>query len=80
MRFLQYAAQIFHYLLVNRSDPTYSILGLIHVNYPPKLFSAPILGEMHAYRANDPRTDDIGEGMSPLQVPLPGVLCEIRRK
>ena len=29
-----------------------------------------ILGEMHAYRANDPRKDDIGEGMSPLQVTL----------
>ena len=27
-----------------------------------------ILGEMHAFRARDPRTDDIGEGMSPLQV------------
>lgn len=31
---------------------------------------AAILGEMHNYRANDPRTDDIGEGMSPLQVQL----------
>jgi len=29
-----------------------------------------ILGEMHAYRANDPRTDDIGEGLSPVQVTL----------
>jgi len=29
-----------------------------------------ILGEMHAYRAKDPRKDDIGEGMSPLQVTL----------
>lgn len=27
-----------------------------------------ILGEMHAFRARDPRTDDIGEGMSPVQV------------
>ena len=27
-----------------------------------------ILGEMHAFRARDPRVDDIGEGMSPLQV------------
>ena len=27
-----------------------------------------ILGEMHAFRARDPRADDIGEGMSPLQV------------
>ena len=34
---------------------------------------APILGEMHAYRANDPRTDDIGEGMSPLQVTVVGL-------
>ena len=25
---------------------------------------------MHAYRANDPRTDDIGEGLSPAQVSL----------
>jgi len=31
---------------------------------------AAILGEMHAYRANDPRTDDIGEGLSPIQVTL----------
>lgn len=29
-----------------------------------------ILGEMHAFRARDPRLDDIGEGMSPLQVSL----------
>lgn len=29
-----------------------------------------ILGEMHAYRANDPRKDDIGEGLSPIQVTL----------
>lgn len=29
-----------------------------------------ILGEMHAFRARDPRVDDIGEGMSPLQVTL----------
>lgn len=29
-----------------------------------------ILGEMHAYRANDPREDDIGEGLSPIQVTL----------
>jgi hypothetical protein len=27
-----------------------------------------ILGEMHAFRSKDPRTDDIGEGMSPIQV------------
>ena len=27
-----------------------------------------ILGEMHAFRARDPRVDDIGEGMSPMQV------------
>jgi hypothetical protein len=25
---------------------------------------------MHAYRANDPRKDDIGEGLSPAQVIL----------
>jgi hypothetical protein len=25
---------------------------------------------MHAYRANDPRKDDIGEGLSPTQVIL----------
>ncbi len=25
---------------------------------------------MHAFRAQDPRPDDIGEGMSPLQVTL----------
>jgi len=31
---------------------------------------AAILGEMHAYRAKDPRTDEIGEGLSPLQVTL----------
>jgi len=29
-----------------------------------------IVGEMHKYRSADPRTDDIGEGMSPLQVTL----------
>ena len=29
-----------------------------------------ILGEMHAFRARDPWVDDIGEGMSPLQVTL----------
>jgi hypothetical protein len=29
-----------------------------------------ILGEMHAFRARDPRVDDIGEGMSPIQVIL----------
>jgi len=29
-----------------------------------------ILGEMHAYRAKDPRKDDIGEGMSPIQIVL----------
>lgn len=29
-----------------------------------------ILGEMHAFRARDPRVDDIGEGMSPMQVCL----------
>ena len=37
-----------------------------------------ILGEMHAFRARDPRTDDIGEGMNPLQVRtyvLPPVMC-----
>ena len=37
-----------------------------------------ILGEMHAFRARDPRTDDIGEGMSPLQVRthvLPPIFC-----
>jgi hypothetical protein len=31
---------------------------------------APILGEMHAFRANDPRTDEVGEGLSPCQVTL----------
>jgi hypothetical protein len=29
-----------------------------------------IVGEMHKYRSSDPRKDDIGEGMSPLQVTL----------
>jgi len=29
-----------------------------------------ILGEMHAYRSNDPRTDEVGEGLSPCQVTL----------
>lgn len=31
---------------------------------------AAILGEMHAYRAKDPRTDEIGEGLSPLQAAM----------
>jgi hypothetical protein len=31
---------------------------------------AQILGEMHAFRANDPRTDEVGEGLSPCQVTL----------
>jgi hypothetical protein len=34
-----------------------------------------ILGEMHAFRARDPRVDDIGEGMSPLQVTLIVCFC-----
>lgn len=29
-----------------------------------------ILGEMHAFRANDPRTEEVGEGLSPCQVTL----------
>ena len=29
-----------------------------------------ILGEMHAFRSTDPRTDEIGEGLSPVQVTL----------
>jgi len=29
-----------------------------------------ILGEMHAYRSNDPRTEEVGEGLSPCQVTL----------
>ena len=33
------------------------------------MISSP-LGEMHAFRAKDPRTDDIGEGMSQCQVTL----------
>ena len=36
-----------------------------------------ILGEMHAFRARDPRVDDIGEGMSPLQVALS--LCFVQQ-
>ena len=37
-----------------------------------------ILGEMHAFRARDPRIDDIGEGMSPCQVSLRCiVLCTV---
>ena len=28
------------------------------------------LGEMHLYRSNDPREDEIGEGLSPVQVTL----------
>lgn len=31
---------------------------------------AAILGEMHKFRASDPRTDEIGEGLSPCQVTL----------
>ena len=34
-----------------------------------------ILGEMHAFRARDPRVDDIGEGMSPLQVIFSNIIC-----
>jgi hypothetical protein len=29
-----------------------------------------ILGEMHAFRASDPRKDEVGEGLSPIQVTL----------
>ena len=28
------------------------------------------LGEMHAYRATDPREDEVGEGLDPMQVTL----------
>ena len=31
---------------------------------------AQFLGEMHAYRSKDPRTDEVGEGLSPCQVTL----------
>ena len=31
---------------------------------------APILGEMHKFRASDPRTEEVGEGLSPCQVTL----------
>lgn len=29
-----------------------------------------LVGEMHAFRANDPRTKDIEEGVSPIQITL----------
>mmetsp|Transcript_14041 Transcript_14041/g.23377 ORF Transcript_14041/g.23377 Transcript_14041/m.23377 type:complete len:375 (+) Transcript_14041:9-1133(+) len=32
--------------------------------------STKILGEMHAFRANDPREKEVGEGLSPIQVTL----------
>jgi hypothetical protein len=35
---------------------------------------AKIVGEMHAFRAKDPRTDEIGEGLSPAQVRLSHVI------
>ena len=37
-----------------------------------------ILGEMHAFRARDPRVDDIGEGMSPLQVIFPNIITPVK--
>jgi hypothetical protein len=39
----------------------------IHIRIHIYIYTA-ILGEMHAFRARDPRVDDIGEGMSPIQV------------
>ena len=37
-----------------------------------------ILGEMHAFRARDPRVDDIGEGMSPLQVIFSNIIIPVQ--
>ena len=37
-----------------------------------------ILGEMHAFRARDPRVDDIGEGMSPLQVNFSNIIIPLK--